>query len=775
MPASSIPTKDNPLVALLGDKKIWINWTLEPARNTDDTPKLLPSGAPYYTKIPRRLNGSFASVSDPDSWSTYPEAAEAAERFSGVGIVFEDSLKLVGVDLDHYLVKASPEAAEGKLKDDRVFEFLVSAATYSEVSPSGTGLHVFFQMAEGEEPFDPIIKKHHDDEDDNLVTEIYSRGRYFTFTGHPFGKTHNQVRTVTTKELNGILSVLGYPWGKTKEAPAPIPEGGKATAGLEDEVLLQKMFSSKNGAKVQALWDGGISENGNDRSSADMALVSHLAFWTRRDPVAMKRLWLSSPLGNREKTQKRPDYQDRTIENAIKNCKEVYTPASEAALAAGSELEFDDYGFSMVKGTPQLILDNICRVFEKDPRFADKFRLNSFSNFIECRDKEGKWINLLDYYIIQAQREIANAHPYFSRLSQDMTTAAVKLISADNAVNPPVDWLRSLKWDNEGRLDHWLFHVYGTPDDDLHQSMGANFVKGMVQRIITPGCQMDLVLCLEGAQGTRKSSSLRALGGDWFAENVTSVDSKDDMIVFAGSILVEFSEGAVLNRASIAKLKSVITTTVDKFRPPYERGMASFPRGCVFSMSVNDSAYLKDETGGRRFLIVKLEKVADVDWLKANRDQLFAEALYRIEVKKETAYEFSETSSEELRELQESRTEDSAYDETVIDWYLGRTRKAQDEGYTLLEIYREAINTGEKDREMNKQMENSIRSILRRALYLENRVQARDENGKRARRWVPTEKTIAKFKLTRTESIDGVDEFDNYDREVAGPEDPSDD
>jgi predicted P-loop ATPase len=291
--------------------------------------------------------------------------------------------------------------------------------------------------------------------------------------------------------------------------------------------------------------------------------------------------------------------------------------------------------------------------------------------------------------------------------------------------------------------------------------MGSNFLKQMVQRITHPGCQADLVLCLEGEQGTRKSSSLRILGGEFFAENVTSVDSKDDMIVFAGNILVEFSEGAVLGKASIAKLKSVITTTVDKFRPPYERGLVSFPRGCVFSLSTNDTAYLKDETGGRRFLIVKLGKVADTSWLQENRNQLFAEALYRVE-NGETAYEFTDVSAEMLKDLQESRTEDTAYDELVVDWYLGRSRKMQDEGITVMDAYTGAINTGGNSKEMPQQLEWRLRGILRRALYLDNRVMPRDENGKRSRRYVPTAKTMAKFKLGNLHSVDGIDEFVNY-------------
>ena len=784
---SSIPTerdlknlqKKNSLVELLGGKKIWINWTLEPAKNTDDTPKLLPSGAPQFTKIPRRLSGSFASVSDPTSWSTYPQVLKAlhisqelqssqvspslkeGKSFSGVGIVFEDSLNIVGVDFDHYLIN-------GELANPDVFEFIVQANSYVEKSPSGTGLHVFFQTTE---PFTPIVHKHHDKKNPSLVTEIYSRGRYFTFVGEPFiGEEEGglPVRTISTKEMNALLSILGYPWGKKEaEIPDPLPPPKDNTLN-DDSSLLERMFSAKNGPNVRKLYEGDLSAHGKDHSSADMALVSHLAFWSGKNAEVMRRIWLASPLGSREKTQKRPDYVDRTIEAAIKGTTEVYTPKVLQGSTA-PEIEF-----IMTKGAkpvPELILENICRVLEKDPRFANRFRLNVFSHMTECWDGKGsgKWINLLDKFVSDIQREISVAYPYFSKISRDLATESIKSVAAENPANPPVDWLLSLKWDESPRLNHWLYKVYGTPDDDLHQSMGANFLKGMVDRMTSPGCQMDLVLCLEGPQGTKKSSSLRVLGGEWLAENVTSLESKDDYLVIAGNILVEFSEGAILTRQSVHKLKSAITSTVDKLRPPYERGLETFPRGCVFSLSTNDTAYLKDETGGRRFLIVKLGRVADVVWLKENRDQLFAEALYRLRELKETTYEFSEESAETLRELQASRTQGNAYDEVIVRWYLGRSAQAQKDGFTTLEVYNGAINTGDTQKELTKMMSNDIANILKRELYLDN-PQKTMPDGTRPRKWVPTKETVKRFSLDREHSVDGVDEFDSYGKKELGEE-----
>src|SRR5581483_2839033 len=86
---------------------------------------------------------------------------------------------------------------------------------------------------------------------------------------------------------------------------------------------------------IQALYNGDISSHNNDDSSADMALCFHLAFWTGKNYQQMERLWLTSPLGTREKTQKRQDYRARTITNAISQCTEVYqAPNLKTAVKA---------------------------------------------------------------------------------------------------------------------------------------------------------------------------------------------------------------------------------------------------------------------------------------------------------------------------------------------------------------------------------------------------------------------------------------------------------
>ncbi len=118
----------------------------------------------------------------------------------------------------------------------------------------------------------------------------------------------------TLEELSRVYEPI------KKEAPAEVVAG---TFTDDMTARLEKMLRSE---KVRKLYNGDISEYDDDHSRADSALCCHLAFWFEKDPTVMEKVWLTSPLGRRDKTKQRADYRSQTISRAIAITTEVYKP-----------------------------------------------------------------------------------------------------------------------------------------------------------------------------------------------------------------------------------------------------------------------------------------------------------------------------------------------------------------------------------------------------------------------------------------------------------------
>ena len=693
----------------LKSKPIWLLWKLE---MRDDRP----------TKVPYKNAREYASSTDASTWASYNDlhkkyfSSNPPTEKKGLGIVFEDNQNVIGVDFDHCVT-------DGKTHPE-VLDFLEAANTYVEYSPSGTGLHLLFQKTEKVEL---AANKHHFD---SYSIEVYTQGRYFTFTGNEHDESQS-IRSISAEDLYSLLATLGYPWKKEK----PIVTPNEPTPHtLDDDEVLRKMFASKNGSKIKSTWEGSIEQHNNDCSSADHSLCMHLAFWTGKNYQQIERLWLQSPLGQRKKTQDREDYRTRTINSAIHSTTDVYAPSAvPKSVADGIDYEFIMKPAGKNKDPePKMIFPNINRVLRKNPHFAGKLRRNDFSQMVEVKERNNEWVSLNDNFISETREFIAENFPAFVGVGKEMVTDAIIRVAGDTRVNPPRDYITSIEWDNKPRINSWLHHTYGTPDDDVHQAIGANWLKGLVKRIMQPGCQFDEVLALESGQGYRKSTSLRVLAQPWHVETTHSLDSKDFYLLLAQNVVVEFSEGEIMDRASVNKLKAEITKTEDQLRPPYERGMVRFPRSCVFAVTTN-RLELKDETGNRRWLPVKLTKVADIDWLEENRDQLFAEAYHRAIVLGETTYEYPE----ELKDLQESRQEYDERQEVLIETLAKyKPNELEEEGLMLKTACNIVYGS---DHQANKLDEIRVSAMLQRMHMVNDRKYV---GGKRVRRWFPSEKTV---------------------------------
>ena len=206
----------------------------------------------------------------------------------------------------------------------------------------------------------------------------------------------------------------------------------------------------------------------------------------------------------------------------------------------------------------------------------------------------------------------------------------IKTMCFENTFDPVADYLAGLKWDGHPRLDRWLTTYLSAADTELNRAIGVVALVGAVRRPRQPGCKFDTILVLEGLQGSGKSTALSILAGpDNFSDqDLLSLDAKSQIENLEGIWIYEISELQGLNKGEISKVKAFASRQTDRARPAYGRFREDRPRRGIFIGTTNESEYLRDPTGNRRFLPVLTGKI-DLEALQQDRDQLWAEAAHR--------------------------------------------------------------------------------------------------------------------------------------------------
>lgn len=212
-------------------------------------------------------------------------------------------------------------------------------------------------------------------------------------------------------------------------------------------------------------------------------------------------------------------------------------------------------------------------------------------------------------------------------IPSSMVLEALTTIARENEFDPVKDYFDSLHWDRKNRIDTWLIDYARAEDTEYIRKISRKFLISGVARTYEPGCKVDTTLILHGSQGIYKSELLRSLAGDeFFTDNLGDLGNKDSRLQLQGPLIIEMAELDAMSKRESSTIKAFLSANEDRFRPPYGRIVASFPRRCIFAGTTNKWEFLKDETGGRRFWPAKVG-IIDLNNFEACRDQLWAEAV----------------------------------------------------------------------------------------------------------------------------------------------------
>lgn len=261
-------------------------------------------------------------------------------------------------------------------------------------------------------------------------------------------------------------------------------------------------------------------------------------------------------------------------------------------------------------------------------------------------------------------QEWLQKHAGLPKIGKDTTHQAVDLRARECAFHPVREYLEELKWDRQERLGTWLAYYLGVQQSPYAETVGRDFFIALAARIFKPGCKQDYMLILEGPQGALKSMACEIISGNWFSDNLPDLrDSKDLAQHLQGKWLIEIGELSAMSKAETATLKAFITRKTERYRPSYGRREVIQPRQCVFIGTTNDECYLKDATGGRRFWPVAVSSI-DLDALRADRDQLFAEAVHLFKSGAQW-WPDKDFEAEHIKPEQEARFETDPWQEAV--------------------------------------------------------------------------------------------------------------
>ena len=339
------------------------------------------------------------------------------------------------------------------------------------------------------------------------------------------------------------------------------------------------------------------------------------------------------------------------------------------------------------------------------PHINDKGRiLNTAENLAVLLDFLGVKVN---YDVIKKDiRIVIPNHTTIADTAQNANIAKIKsyanlygmatsnieeyltLLAAANPVNTALQFIQAKEWDGVDRISDLVATVAPQKTvlmqngESLHAHIIKQWLKQAVAAIATAqGFSALGVLVFQGKQGLGKTQWFKNLLPESVRYDLAKpdcaldVDNKDSVLQAVSHWLVELGElDGTFKKSDVASLKRFITETTDIIRPPYARTADRYQRRTVFFASVNNSDFLQDETGNRRYWTIATKSI---DWQhNIDMQQLWAQVL--AEFKQDGNYALCSEAVQLMAEVNEQHRNLSPIEILLndrIDWTDEPTEK----------------------------------------------------------------------------------------------------
>lgn len=580
------------------------------------------------TKVPYTPTGGRAKSNDPATWVAFDECRAAHERgrFDGIGFQLDGS-GIVGVDIDH----ARDAAGNWNTAAADITERL---ASYAEISPSGEGVHIFIKA----------VKPGNKSKNAAAGVEMYDTKRFFTVTGNLYREGLNAVQE-RQEALKGVyfkylepLQNLTATTGREKHAAADF-------APLDDAAIIELLESGKaggqksdRGKELQAYWKGMPGLYTDDLSTADLSLCNALAFWTQKDTAQMDRLFRQSGLylldGRAEKWNTKHNsagqtYGEMTIAAAVAACKVVYSARNLTGRFNNEPVVKQNFPVCNLEGKPiKTHWQNLAFLLR---RWRYEVKYNEISKEVEFYRDGKKLAVKYDDFVTEMQGEANKSGLGCSR--QD-TRAMLNLIASKNRYNPFTDYLESCfnQWTAAGGQKVYFNRLCSALvlNTNFTAAGRSAFLYDLLRKWLLQAVKLGYN---DGTMSPQNILIMQAEGGigktrfaHWlFKERPALVKSgekldptnKDSVIKLTKYALVELGEiGQTVKAEKIDALKQFFTQNEDEYRAPFDIAVQKHPRRTSFLGTINESDFLIDRTGERRYFVLPLTAI---DWQQLER------------------------------------------------------------------------------------------------------------------------------------------------------------
>lgn len=687
--------------------------------NSDGTPRW--DKAPYIAAIPSAWPNGLASVNNAatlKSWKTALNVLnKCPERYQGIGVVLPQEISNTApvvccIDIDHCITDDDGNRRFSELAEDMIDKI----PTYTEISPSGDGIHIFFFTTDHPYPEKPNFKKN----GQNGI-EFFSAAKFIRLSGNcigtqkelnyvdasvvkyiynRYGEYYGPVETETTdvdpaaahtEETDGgndsqLTTVTLAPTTRVSDVAADVPRE------LTDDEIIERIiradYNGKRAADVADYFQNGYP-SGCDESEIDMLVVGKIAYFANNDFSQIERVWSRSAL--RRPKLNREDYRRRTIQQAIQGNTTTYTGKSNSNIVVSSRKQSSNTVSGPVYEWPRL----------NSKGFPIKKEMDNVQYFVE------NILHLtLKRNLISRQTEIWKGERNFTGFLQDSMVTVIysRLQRADynvpidvlyryldaiadkNRYNPLTAYLEKCYAElGDDKTDYinelWeILNVREYEDERMNELLKDIFKRWFVQGVCLAynddgRTSPDFCLVMQGGQGYGKSYFFKNFYPHELnlvlSESKIDVDNKDDVIQVTRYGVTELAEFSRSLR-DMDNLKRFLTSPADVYRVPFGRIDARYPRRTNFCGTVNDATFLVDKTGSRRFPVLSLQKAINRDRInsfwKDKREKLHGQA-YRLAIIDRVPFGIRDGEAELLDRMNERYRRKSDVELLLLDSY----------------------------------------------------------------------------------------------------------